>query len=99
LTLRNEGEDAYKPAEYGNKITIERRISKDGQSMYKLLNERSNTPLYYSEPQLSFGIKIKLLGQKRELFYFQKKTHLNFQKNVQYGLKHDRLNKRQDFIA
>lgn len=30
VTLRNEGTDAYLPELYGNRITIERRINKEG---------------------------------------------------------------------
>jgi structural maintenance of chromosomes protein 6 len=35
ITLTNEGGDAYKPDQYGKRITIERRITKDGTSIYK----------------------------------------------------------------
>lgn len=38
VTLLNEGVDAYKPAEYGRKIQIERRISRTGQGQYRLLS-------------------------------------------------------------
>lgn len=41
LTLINKGEEAYKSSEYGSKITIERKINKDGNSSYKLLNDRN----------------------------------------------------------
>ena len=45
ITLRNDGEDAYKTHEYGNRITIERKISGDGTSHYKLLSmDSKNTP-------------------------------------------------------
>ena len=37
----NEGDDAYKPDVYGSRITVERKINKDGQSQYRLLNEMS----------------------------------------------------------
>ena len=41
LTLRNRGEEAYKPEEYGPCITVVRSIRKDGASTYKLKNSRS----------------------------------------------------------
>jgi chromosome segregation ATPase len=41
LTLSNVGEEAFKPQEYGSSITIERKISKDGVSSYRLLNDKS----------------------------------------------------------
>ena len=34
ITLRNEGEEAYEPKEYGSKITIGRQIKSDGVSLY-----------------------------------------------------------------
>ncbi|KAL1918810.1 uncharacterized protein VTP21DRAFT_2832 [Calcarisporiella thermophila] len=36
LTLRNGGQDAYRPQQYGDKIVIERRISRDGANSYKI---------------------------------------------------------------
>ena len=36
IKLRNRGQDAYKPKEYGETITVERRISSDGSGSYKL---------------------------------------------------------------
>lgn len=36
IKLRNRGQDAYKPKEYGQSITVERRISSDGSGSYKL---------------------------------------------------------------
>ena len=39
VTLNNDGVDTYKPSVYGSKIIIERRIMKDGQSQYKIMNE------------------------------------------------------------
>lgn len=38
VTLLNEGMDAYNPNDYGNRITIERRINKGGGGGYKLLS-------------------------------------------------------------
>ena len=40
VTLLNEGMDAYKPEEYGNRITIERRINKGGGGGYKLIGSK-----------------------------------------------------------
>ncbi|XP_063412399.1 structural maintenance of chromosomes protein 6-like isoform X3 [Mytilus trossulus] len=36
IHLRNRGADAYKPAEYGNTIIVERKFTKDGGSGYKI---------------------------------------------------------------
>ena len=38
VKLRNRGQDAFKPAEYGKSITVVRRISQEGTSSYKLKN-------------------------------------------------------------
>ncbi|KND02887.1 DNA repair protein SMC6 [Spizellomyces punctatus DAOM BR117] len=43
VTLRNEGEDAYKPHEYGNTITIERKILREGSSTYRLKSAQGAT--------------------------------------------------------
>ena len=39
ITLRNEGTEAFKADLFGAKITVERRLGKDGSSQYRLLNE------------------------------------------------------------
>lgn len=39
VTIKNEGDDAYKPDIYGSKIVVERKIGRDGSSQYKLMNE------------------------------------------------------------
>ena len=36
IKLRNRGQDAYRPKEYGQSITVERRITSDGSGSYKL---------------------------------------------------------------
>lgn len=43
LTLKNQGLEAYRPDLYGDKITIERKISKDGASTYRILNAQGKT--------------------------------------------------------
>ncbi|KAF9196644.1 Structural maintenance of chromosomes protein 6 [Haplosporangium sp. Z 11] len=43
LQLRNRGLDAYKPEIYGESIIIERRISKDGTSGYKIKSSKGKT--------------------------------------------------------
>ncbi|KAG0046118.1 Structural maintenance of chromosomes protein 6 [Gryganskiella cystojenkinii] len=43
LQLRNRGQDAYKPEIYGESILIERRISKDGTSGYKIKSSKGKT--------------------------------------------------------
>lgn len=40
ITLLNEGNDAFKPDEYGKRLTVERRIAKKGGGGYRLLDER-----------------------------------------------------------
>lgn len=37
VTLTNTGPEAYRPAEFGDQITVVRRIGKDSNSTYKLL--------------------------------------------------------------
>lgn len=49
VTLRNEGDEAYKPSEYGPKITIERKLNKDGTSHYRILD--SNRKLVSNKKQ------------------------------------------------
>ena len=34
--LKNQGDEAYKPQEYGKSIVITRRFTKDGNSSYKI---------------------------------------------------------------
>lgn len=36
IKLRNRGHDAYKAKEYGQSITVERRITSDGSGSYRL---------------------------------------------------------------
>ncbi|KAG0022937.1 Structural maintenance of chromosomes protein 6, partial [Podila clonocystis] len=43
LQLRNRGPDAYKPEVYGESIIIERRISRDGGSSYKIKSSKGKT--------------------------------------------------------
>lgn len=40
VRLKNVGRDAYKPEEYGDSIIIQRRLSVDGASTYRLRSER-----------------------------------------------------------
>ena len=39
VKLLNEGDDAYKPDVYGSSITVERKITKQGQSTYNIYGE------------------------------------------------------------
>nr|QNH68115.1 structural maintenance of chromosomes protein 6 [Brachionus koreanus] len=41
VVIRNEGEEAYKSHLYGSKIIVERKISRDGSSQYKIMNEKN----------------------------------------------------------
>lgn len=43
VTLWNEGEDAYRPHEFGRSIEIERRISERGGNSFKLKNSQGKT--------------------------------------------------------
>ena len=38
VVLKNQGEEAYRPKEYGKSIVITRRFTKDGASSYKIKN-------------------------------------------------------------
>ena len=40
ITLLNEGNDAYKPHEYGKRLMVERRIARKGGGGYRLLDEK-----------------------------------------------------------
>ena len=40
VQLRNSGSDAFKHSEYGDSIIIERRITADGGSSYKLKSRK-----------------------------------------------------------
>ncbi|XP_028414977.1 structural maintenance of chromosomes protein 6-like [Dendronephthya gigantea] len=42
IKLKNCGQDAFKPQEYGEHIIVERRISSDGVGSYKLSNANGN---------------------------------------------------------
>ncbi|XP_065648710.1 structural maintenance of chromosomes protein 6 isoform X2 [Hydra vulgaris] len=41
VTLRNRGTDAFKPDQYGSSIIIERKITADGSSSYKIKNKQN----------------------------------------------------------
>ncbi|KAG0215890.1 Structural maintenance of chromosomes protein 6 [Mortierella sp. NVP41] len=43
LQLRNRGSDGFKPEVYGDSIIIERRITQDGGSSYKIKNSKGKT--------------------------------------------------------
>lgn len=36
MTLKNQGEEAYRPKDYGKSIVITRRFTKEGSSSYKI---------------------------------------------------------------
>lgn len=36
ITLRNRGIDSYKPADYGDRVTVHRTIKDDGTTAYKI---------------------------------------------------------------
>ena len=39
VTIKNQGEEAYKPDEYGKSIVITRRFTKDGSTSWKIKNK------------------------------------------------------------
>lgn len=41
ISLRNVGDEKYKADLYGNRIIIERKLAKDGQSIYRIFNDAS----------------------------------------------------------
>ena len=47
IRLRNRGQDAYRPDDYGESITVERRISSDGSGSYKLKSHDGRYNKYF----------------------------------------------------
>lgn len=45
ITIRNIGSDAYNPEEYGDKITIERKINATGAGTFRILNSSGTRDL------------------------------------------------------
>ncbi|KAH8072267.1 P-loop containing nucleoside triphosphate hydrolase protein [Cristinia sonorae] len=43
VTIKNQGEEAYKPEEYGSSIVITRKFTKDGGSSYKICSKSGKT--------------------------------------------------------
>lgn len=41
ITMRNSGSLSFKPDVYGHKIIVERKLTKDGTSSYKIQNAES----------------------------------------------------------
>ena len=58
ITLRNEGEEAYEPKEYGSKITIRRQIKSDGVSLYNTLNDKCILMYYKFKRQIRHCFQI-----------------------------------------
>lgn len=56
VTLLNEGMDAYNPNDYGNRITIERRINKGGGGGYKLLSYNGDVSQVLCQLSIPFDI-------------------------------------------
>lgn len=46
VTLTNEGVDAYLPDEFGQRIIVERRISKNGSSEYRIYSQDNTVRIY-----------------------------------------------------
>ena len=43
VTLRNTGRDAYKQEEYGEAVTVDLRLTRDGLRTYKLKSQAGNS--------------------------------------------------------
>ena len=43
MTLKNQGEDAYKHKDYGDSIIITRRFTKEGGSTYRIKSKSGKT--------------------------------------------------------
>lgn len=39
VQLKNKGEDAYKPREYGDSIVIQRKFTKEGNTIWKIMSK------------------------------------------------------------
>ncbi|KAG5644532.1 hypothetical protein DXG03_008186 [Asterophora parasitica] len=53
IFLKNQGEEAYKPNEYGKSISITRRFTKEGNSTWKIKGERSQQAISSKKEELS----------------------------------------------
>ena len=52
VQLRNVGTDAFRPSDYGESITIERRIAVDGGSSYRVKSSKGECPGYSQNMEL-----------------------------------------------
>ncbi len=64
VKLRNTGQDAFKPNTYGESIIVERKLTKEGTSSYKLKNSQgktcwceNNNPRAYGNDRRTFLLK------------------------------------------
>lgn len=53
ITLKNQGEEAYKPHEYGKSIQITRRFTKEGNSTWKIKGTKSKNTISTKKEELS----------------------------------------------
>ncbi|KAJ3814073.1 P-loop containing nucleoside triphosphate hydrolase protein [Lentinula aff. lateritia] len=53
IALKNQGEEAYKPHEYGKSIFITRRFTKEGSSTWKIRGSKSNHTVSSKREELS----------------------------------------------
>ncbi|KAJ3918572.1 P-loop containing nucleoside triphosphate hydrolase protein [Lentinula edodes] len=53
IALKNQGEEAYKPHEYGKSILITRRFTKEGSSTWKIRGSKSNHTVSSKREELS----------------------------------------------
>ncbi|KAF5389279.1 hypothetical protein D9757_003408 [Collybiopsis confluens] len=53
ISLKNQGEEAYKPKEYGKSILITRRFTKEGSSTWKIRGTKSNHVISTKREELS----------------------------------------------
>lgn len=55
VTLRNDGMDAYKHEDFGGSIDIERSITKEGQTQYKIKGQRGQKALTGKQARITLG--------------------------------------------
>lgn len=64
VTLLNQGVDAYKHEQYGDSITVERRIAKSGTAGYRLLAHDGKTVRARRVPPVLFCLPLTCLTRR-----------------------------------
>lgn len=52
VQLRNVGSDAFRPSDYGDSITVDRKITVDGGSSYRVKSSKGECPGYSENMEL-----------------------------------------------